>query len=291
MNELIKEYLAWKGTYAPRASVNYKLWLMKFLEVCGEKPLEKYEVADLVKYQSWLAARYNPCSVQYAIIIFKNFLRYCQTQNLKCLSPSLVRLPRSLAKSHRAVKQDEFNKIISVIPTKDFMSLRDSLIIRMLWDTGVRVAELCDLDVSQIDENKKSTVIQTKKNGPKRIIVWSDETHKLLMRYMTLRLEQDKVNATALFMGWQQGDGWSMRITTRSVQRIIRNYVARAGIKERITPHSFRHGWAHVRRDKNAPLAFIQRGLGHLNPISTFVYEQYNDNEFEANANSYLQAA
>jgi integrase/recombinase XerD len=78
-------------------------------------------------------------------------------------------------------------------------------------------------------------------------------------------------------------------MTTRSVQRFIKRYVSMSGIKEKITPHSFRHGWAHFRRDQNAPLSFIQRGLGHVNPISTFVYEQYDDREFVDNAKAYLK--
>jgi integrase/recombinase XerD len=164
--------------------------------------------------------------------------------------------------------------------------------VRMLWDTGVRVSELCDMDVSQIDEEKHSAIIQTKKTSKKRIIVWSEATHKLLLKYLTIRLELHKYNqATALFIGWKKDNGWTSRLTSRSVERRIKWYVDRAGIKEKITPHSFRHGWAHQRRDQNAPLAFIQRGLGHSNPASTFVYEQYNDVEFERNANTYLKSS
>ncbi|MEO8087537.1 MAG: tyrosine-type recombinase/integrase [Bacteroidota bacterium] len=205
------------------------------------------------------------------------------------MSPTLVKLPRIFAKSHRAVTELEYGKIISVVPTNQFAALRDSLLIRMLWDTGMRVSELCDLDLSQINEIQRSAVIQTKKNGKKRIIVWSEETQRILMKYMPIRLEFNKFsNANALFVGYNKGRGWSSRLTSRSVQRIIKYNVDRAGIREKITPHSFRHGWAHKRRDQNAPLAFIQRGLGHLNPVSTFVYEQYDDKEFESNANKYL---
>jgi site-specific recombinase XerD len=162
--------------------------------------------------------------------------------------------------------------------------------IRLLWDTGVRVSELCDMDITNIDENKTSAVISTKKTGKKRIIVWSNETHDLLLKYMPIRLELHRINkSTALFIGTEHGKGWSVRLTPRSVQRRVMYYVNRAGIKEKITPHSFRHGWAHKRRDQNAPLSFIQRGLGHLNPVSTFVYEQYCDNEFEKSAMNYLR--
>lgn len=292
MHQLIKVYLEWKGTYAPRASVMYKIWLDRFVEVCGDKPLELYEVSDFVKYYNWLDGRYSSYSVQLATVVIKNFLQFCQTQNHKCISPKLIRLPRATAKSHRAVTPDEFDKIISVIPSKEFTSLRDLVIVRMLWDTGVRVSELCDLDLSQINENKRSAVIQTKKTGKRRIIVWSEETHTLLIKYMTMRLQLYKSKiSSAVFVGWTKNEEWSARLSSRSIQRSIKYYVDRAGIKEKITPHSFRHGWAHMRRDQNAPLAFIQRGLGHISPISTFIYEQYNDKEFERNANSYLKAA
>jgi site-specific recombinase XerD len=205
------------------------------------------------------------------------------------MNPALIRTPRISQKSHRAVTEAEYNKIISVIPSNEFLFLRDLVMIRILWDTGVRVSELCDLEITNIDENKNSAIISTKKNGKKRIIVWSKETHELLMKYMPIRLELHKIHkTTALFIGTEKGTGWSLRLTARSVQRRLAFYVNRAGINEKITPHSFRHGWAHKRRDQNAPLAFIQRGLGHLNPISTFVYEQYCDNEFEQKAMNYL---
>ena len=292
MNEIIKKYLEWKGTYALRASVNYKIWLERLLQVCGDKPLEQYDVSDLVKYHNWLEARFTPCTVQFATIVIKNFLQYCKMHNMDCLSPKLVKLPRVNAKSHRAITEQEYQKIISIIPINEFIPLRDTIMVRMLWDTGVRVSELCDLDLSQINEQKRSAVIQTKKNGKMRIIVWSVETHYLLMKYMTIRMEFNRFsNANALFVGYNRGRGWSSRLTSRSVQRSIKYYTDRAGIKEKITPHSFRHGWAHMRRDRNAPLAFIQRGLGHVSPVSTFIYEQYNDIEFERSANSYLQSA
>jgi len=291
MMEIIKSYLAWKGTYAPRASINYRIWLDRFIQICGNKKLEEYNVLDLVKYRTWLESKFSSCSVSFAIIVIKNFLQFCQTQSYPCLSPSLVRLPRINPKSHRAITESEFNKIISSLPTNEFRLLRDSLIIHMLWDTGVRVSELCDLDISQIDQGKFATSIQTKKTGKTRTIVWSQPTHDLLVKYMTLRIQfRNSSNNSALFVGWKK-KGWSHRLTTRSVERIVKAHVESSGITEKITPHSFRHGWAHKRRDNNAPLAFIQKGLGHINPISTFVYEQYNDKEFEREARSYLKAA
>ena len=289
MDQKIREYLDWKAGYAPRARVNYPIWLNRFVEVCGNKKLESYTISDIVKYRKWLETRFGTYCIQYAIIIIKNFFSFYKEQNYKCLAPSLVKIPKVKAKSHRAITEREWKRLLAVIPTNEFCALRDSIIVRILWDTGVRVSELCDLDLSQIDESSTSAVIFTKKTGNQRIIVWSKETHKFLLKYMPIRLELENLNGgEALFVGWLSGKGWSMRLTSRTVQRRIKYYVGKAGIKEKITPHSFRHGWAHKRRDQNAPLAFIQRGLGHSNPVSTFIYEQYNDREFERNAKSYL---
>ena len=292
MQDKIRLYLCWKATYATRASVNYRIWLERFLEVCGEKNLEEYDIKDFVKYKNWLETQYTSYSIQYATVIIKNFFNFYKQQDFKCLSPGLIKTPRINAKSHRAVTNEEYEKIISIVPHNEFRPLRDLVAIRMLWDTGVRVSELCDLDLTQIAENKRSTVILTKKTGKQRIIVWSEETHYYLMKYMGIRIELQNVNkASALFVGWIHGKGWSSRMNSRTVQRMIKYYANRAGIKERITPHSFRHGWAHYRRDQNAPLAFIQRGLGHNSPVSTFIYEQYSDNEFVGNAQKYLKMA
>lgn len=290
MEHLIKQYLEWKGTYAHRASINYKIWLHRFIEVCGNKSLEQYTVSDIVKYRNWLEHHYGSYSVQFAVVVIKNFFQFCLTQGHKCLQPSLIRHPRIHAKSHRAITQNEYLKIISKTSTIDFASLRNTLIIRLLWDTGVRVSELANLDVTQIDEQKSSAVISTKKTGHKRIILWSLETHTLLLKYLSIRMGLPSHNrSNALFVGWSLGSGWSIRLTSRSMQRIIKESVHHAGIKEKITPHSFRHGWAHKRRNQNAPLAFIQKGLGHLNPMSTFIYQQYNDQDFENSARKYLK--
>lgn len=289
MEKIINEYLEWKGTYAKRASINYRIWLDRFIIVCGNKPLSEYTVSDIVKYKLWLESRFGPYTVQFATIVIKNFLQYCRTNNYPCLSPTFIRLSRVNAKSHRAVTEEEYQRIISEIPQNTFGNIRDLLIVHLLWNTGVRVSELCDLDLSQIDEHKHLAIIQTKKTGKQRSIVWSEETHKLLIKYMKTRLEVASTHPTnALFVGFRKGSGWASRLTSRSVERIIKFYVRKADIKEKITPHSFRHGWAHKRRDQNAPLAFIQRGLGHLNPVSTFIYEQYSDREFERNAEQYL---
>lgn len=293
MKEKIIEYLNWKATYALRASTCYKKWLEYFIELCGDKPVETYSISDIIRYHQWLENRFSSYCTQFAMVVIKNFFTYCKYNNIHCLSPELIRLPRVRPKSHRAVTEEEYKKIIASIPENDFLRLRDLVIIRLLWDTGMRVSELSDLSTSDIHPNKNSTVINTKKTGKPRMVVWSDETHHLLLKYFSIREELEKnSNSSSLFIGKTPGGkGWKGSLSVKAIQRYVKEYAAKAGIKAKVTPHSFRHGWAHKRRDQNAPLAFIQRGLGHNHPVSTFVYEQYDDKEFLQNARGYLQPA
>ena len=293
MEKNIYEYLDWKGIHSPKASIMYKSWLIKLVAVCGDKPIEEYTITDIVHYQNWLKTRFSPYSLQYATVVIKNFFQFYRDQNCRCLPPSLIKRKKVKAKSHRAIREEEFEKIVSIIPENEFKYLRDLIIVRILWDTGVRVSELCDLDISQINTNKPCAVIATKKTTNLRTIVWSDKTHQLLLKYMPIRTELYKRNkASALFVGQQNNNSsWNMRLSTRSVERIVKYYSNKAGIIEKVTPHSFRHGWACMRRDQNAPLSFIQRGLGHLNPVSTFIYEQYSDVDFERSAKAYFSHA
>jgi site-specific recombinase XerD len=232
--------------------------------------------------------------LEYATIIIKNFFQFFRDQDYTCIKPSLIKRKKGRAKSHRAIKEEEFEKIVTSISIHDFWSLRDLLIIRMLWDTGVRVSELTDLNISQINAQNLSAVIATKKTANMRIILWSDKTHEILIRYLKMRSELSELDnickSSALFI-WHKNSKkyFNPRLSTRSVERIVKEYSNKAGIVEKITPHSFRHGWAHMRRDQNAPLSFIQKGLGHINPASTFIYEQYSDNDFERSAKTFFK--
>lgn len=279
------EYIAWKATYASRASAVYPIWLNRFIEINTDRSIESYGIKEIIKFKNWLDDKqYSPTTTQFAMIVLHNFFKFHRLQGVDCLSPELIRVKRFQGKSHRAITEEEFRKTLEVIDN-DFIGLRNKLIVSLLWDSGIRVSELCSLDVDQFRIDSRKTVVATRKNGKNRIIMWSEHTHGLLYQYIPLR---SILTATApLLIG--SIDKKPCRLSTRSIQRIITYYAKKAEILDKVTPHSYRHGWAHHRRDKyNAPLAFIQKGLGHNSPISTFVYEQYSDREFENQAQAYL---
>ena len=178
-------------------------------------------------------------------------------------------------------------KILNVIPRPHFNGKRDKLLIRLLWETGVRVSELCDLDITDIDPQNAMTVIRTKKTDRKRQIFWSEETHRLLLEYLKER--RVKNHSPALFIG-THFSYTTKRFTCRAVQRSVKYFADRAGLEKKISPHSFRHGKAHNILAKGGSVKHIQAILGHSekNPAASFTYLQFDNKEMEQYAKRYL---
>ena len=286
MKNEINKFIEWKATYAPRASVNYKSWLLRLDEEI-KKPLEKIVLDDIVAFKNRLDSHYSPYTIQLAMVAVNNYFKFWRLQDVKCLQPELIKIPKTCAKSYQAVSPEEYEKLIKAIPSFDFNSRRNNLMVRLLWETGVRVSELCDLDITDVDPEKAQAVIRTKKTDRKRQIFWSEETHRLLLEYLKER--RIKNHSPALFIG-SHFSYTTKRLTTRAVQRMIKYFAERAGLEKKISPHSFRHGKAHSILAKGGTVKHIQAILGHSdkNPAASFVYLQFDNKEMEKYAKQYL---
>lgn len=281
----INKYLDWKATYAPRASVNYRIWLNRFVTVTG-KDVETAKIGDIVDFRKWLDSRYQPKSIELAMVVIKNYFKFWKLSGLNCISPELVKIPRSAANSYQPIAFEEYCSILSFIHPTDFYELQKCVIVRLLYETGVRVSELCDLNISDFDPEKMNTAIRTKKTVKTRQIFWSVETHVFVREFLTQRKELN--STTAFFVGKTIDGTPTKRMTTRTVQRIIKTLCVKAKIEKKISPHSFRHGKAHRVLDLGGNPKDVQAILGHCDPASSFTYLQWNNQEFETRAKMFL---
>lgn len=281
----VKQYLDWKATYAPRAAVNYRIWLERF-RLVTEKDVESAEIGDIVKYKNWLSDNFQPKSVELAMLVVKNYFKFWKLSGMNCINPELVKIPKAVANSYQPISFAEYCSILSFIRPNNFLELQKLIIVHLLFETGIRVSELVDLNITDFDPEKSSTTIRTKKTQHLRQIFWSVETHLMLRTFAT---ERKKINSTpAFFIGKLRDGTYSQRLTTRSVQRIIKALCHKAGIEKKISPHSFRHGKAHRILDLGGSAKQVQAILGHQSPISSFTYMQWDDKELERAAKRFL---
>lgn len=290
MQKEITKYLANKETNRPRASIAYRKPLMLFIEACGDRNIEDYGIDDITAYTKWMQNKYANETVRYSLIVLKNIFSFYTELGRHCLSPKLIIIPRKKqANSYRAIQPKEVQQILSSIVLSTFADLRDFVMQCVLWETGVRVSELCNLNIEDIDLENVRGHVGTRKTSWNRIIKWSDKTNIYLKLYLReyLKLVPEAPEAAPVFINLSPHNQFS-RITTRSVQRIIKQRAIDAGIEAPTTPHGNRHGWARIRRRLGAQLSFIQSGLGHRSPYSSHTYLQYENPEFEREASTYL---
>lgn len=286
MNIQIQKYIEWKATYAPRAAVNYKVPLLRFQEFC-KKDFRHITLDDIIRFQNLTQDRYSATSAAFAIIVLKNFFTFWLHQGEKVVDPYLIRVPRFERRSHAAISEEEFKRMELVIDDNEFYGLERRVMLRLLWETGVRVSELCNLNLSNVDVQRRKAFISTKKTKKPRWIMWSRLTHELLIKYLGIRICLNM--KPALFIA-SEGQGSRDRISVRTVQRWIKIMAKDAGVIKKVSPHCFRHGRAHHILHKGGNPKEIQAILGHSenNPASAFAYLRLNETEFEKVAEKFL---
>ena len=167
----------------------------------------------------------------------------------------------------------------------ELSDLQKLTILHILHDTGVRVGELCDLDVNQISSTENFTSIETKKNKNIRWIMWEKDFHQnTLLRWLGSRICINQKPGLFLSLDKRGRE----RITPRTVERWVKEIAQKAGITKRIHPHMFRHAKAHRMKADGADLKDIQMMLGHVSPYSALIYLNFDKNEMLANAQKFL---
>lgn len=275
LQQAITEYIEWKKTYAAPAAKAYLPCLNKF--AAGKGTLEDLEQMDVVRFIEQESLILKAVTIAWYTAILKDFFGYYNNSKIR---PKLIRRPKFTAEPRQYVTEEEFIKMDATLHEYEYYQLQKKVALNLLWNTGVRVSELCDINLLDIENSKNSARIITKKNIQYRYIMWSGEAHKLLMRYIGVKMCMDE--GEALFTRKGQ------RLTKRSIERWIKDIAKNAGIERRVHPHMFRHGKAHKMLRDGADLNDVKTILGHTTILSTQRYTGIFPEEFERMARKYV---
>lgn len=140
--------------------------------------------------------------------------------------------------------------------------LRDKLILTLLYSSGLRVSELVNLIVKDIDFEERTILIRGK--GDKdRVVLFDKDTKEMIRKYLDLRT----IDSKYLFTN-KSGNN----LTTRYIQIMIKKYGEKAGIKKKVTPHVLRHSYATHLLKNGVDIRVIQQLLGHSSLSTTQIY-------------------
>jgi len=278
------EYLEIQKGCSPLSIRQYRHYLKRFHNWLTENPPvtrpEDINLELVRRYRLYLAhlrARdgllLQRGTQSYHIVALRAFLRYLLVQrDIPTLSPDKIELPKQGSRSVAFLKAEQMERLLSSPKISNNAGLRDKTILETLFSTGLRVSELVNLNRDQVDLERKEFSVKGKGNKL-RVVFLSDTAAEWIARY--LRLRQD--NFKPLFIRYSgkrnaQKNGEEMRLTARSVERIVSKYAKRAGLPINVTPHTLRHSFATDLLISGADIRSVQEMLGHESIRTTQVY-------------------
>jgi len=278
------EYLEIQKGFSPLTIREYRHYLKRFHNWLTENsPAAKPEDINLElirKYRLHLAhlcARdgvpLERVTQSYHIVALRAFLRYLLVQrDIVTLSPDKVELPKQGSRSIAFLNPDQIERLLNSPKIATNAGLRDRTILETLYSTGLRVSELVSLNRDQVDLERKEFGVKGKGNKI-RVVFLSDTAAQWIERY--LRSRQD--NFKPLFIRHSgkvdaRNNGEKMRLTARSIQRIVAKYAKRSGLPIEATPHTLRHSFATDLLISGADIRSVQEMLGHESIRTTQVY-------------------
>ncbi|MBX3279931.1 MAG: tyrosine recombinase XerC [Acidobacteria bacterium] len=212
-------------------------------------------------------------SIHRKVAALRTFFRFlCREGVLEANPARMVASPRVERKLPNHLTIEEMIRFIEMPDLDTVLGKRDRAILELLYASGVRVSEMVNLNLTDIDFANQTMRVKGK-GRKERIVPFGAHARAALEVYLGVRgellleAEPDKMDPMAVFVNYQ-----GTRITTRSVGRMIDKYVKMCSDIHHISPHSLRHSFATHLLDAGADLRTIQELLGHARLSSTQVY-------------------
>ncbi len=212
----------------------------------------------------------------YYLIALRSFLKYLVKRGIESLAPDRIELAKVPERSLDLISTEELERLMNApLDSKEITvkELRDKAILELFFSTGLRVSELCslprDLDIAKDEFSVRG------KGEKVRVVFLSDNARQAIKNYLKERQDMDD----ALFAQVaKNGKGKeSLRLTPRSVERLIKHYAIKAGISKKVTPHVVRHSFATDLLQNGADLRSVQALLGHAHIATTQIYTHVTD--------------
>ncbi|MBT4856599.1 tyrosine-type recombinase/integrase [Candidatus Uhrbacteria bacterium] len=282
------EYLEVERGRSARTVRNYDFYLTRFATWAEFPNPSKIDKELLRRYRLHLnrdiEGRDEPTlkksTQNYHLIALRNFLKYLSRNDIKTMSPDKIELAKTGTRKVEFLEEDELRRMFGVLEDADgLIGKRDRAMVYMLFSTGLRVSELANLKIDQVNLKREEFTIKGK-GSKHRVVFVSEKARKAVKEYLDARGD----TSPYMFVGHDRAKASreKMPVSPRTVQRTIERYAAEAGITKRITPHTLRHTFATDLLQNGADIRSVQAMLGHESITTTQIYTHVTDRKLKA---------
>lgn len=276
------EHLTHERNMSPHTLRNYASDLQQFRDhLCLIEKRTDVEIKDIdrLTIREWMASLHNDhkkTSVARKLASLRTFFQFLVREGVVEVNPAkLVATPKIERRLPNHLSMEDAVRFIETPDTNTDLGRRDRAIIEFLYATGIRVGELVNINLKDIDFRERLVRV-TGKRKKQRIVPFHEHALQALMHYIAEtrpvflnNCPPSQRDDRPLFLNYQ-----GTRITTRSVGRMIDKYIKQCADIHDISPHSLRHSFATHLLDSGADLRDIQELLGHALLSTTQIYTQ-----------------
>ncbi len=273
------EYLEIEKGRSIKTVENYDRYLSRFLahtKVSSPSNITEKMVREFrlhLNRQPGTSGSMKHKTQNYYMISLRAFLKFLRKREIDSLNPERIELAKVGQRDLDLISSQELGRLMDGPKGNDLTALRDRAILELFFSTGLRVSELCSLN-RDIDLSRDEFSIRGK--GEKvRVVFLSPAAKKCIKEYLDKRDDMD--DALFVQMGKNSKNAKDLRLTPRSVERLVKKYSIKAGITRKVTPHVIRHSFATDLLENGADLRSVQALLGHSNIATTQVYTHITD--------------
>lgn len=263
------EYLKYQKNYSDETIHSYSIDIEEFLDYINSECINICEVGyDVVK--AWLInldeKKNKSTTVSRKISSLRGFYKYLINNKVIDSNPfSLVSLPKKERHLPRFFYYNELEEMFQVPKLNTALGQRDRLLLEMLYATGVRVSELVNIKVSDINGEEIRVL---GKGNKERIVEFGDYAESILELYLKEGYKHLNIKKSEyLFLNNRGG-----KLTTRGVRYILDNIINKTTIDKKISPHMLRHTFATHLLNEGCDLLTVQELLGHESLTATSIY-------------------
>lgn len=274
-------FLSIDKSYSSNTIDTYLLNINQFVVYCEHKEIDilNVEYKELLDYLDYLKKEldYKSKSLNTVIACLKSFYEYLLKEKYIANNPSsLLKFPKVEKNYPSYLTNDEINTLLSVIDTSKDTGKRNYLLIILLYDTGVRVSELLNIKLNDIDyENKTIKILG--KGDKERLVYFTNDTYYVLIEYIKYIHSEFENHSNYLF-----SKNKGSVLSRNEVYNIIRKYGEDAKINKIVTPHVLRHSLATHMIQNDADVMSVKTILGHSNVSTTQIYTHLNKKDLKA---------
>ena len=267
------EYLEYQKHYSHYTVDNYKEDLDDYFAYLNREEISYLDIeySDIRLYLMYLKEekKEKASTIGRHLSALRSFYRYLASQGK--VDSNLFLLISAPKKEKNLPRYFEYNELEELFQVPDLttpLGQRDRLILELLYATGMRVGELVEINVNDLDRSQRQILVRTGKGNKQRMVLYGEYAAEILDLYLKEGYQELRKGEEKALILNNQG----RRITTRGVRYLLTNLIKKTSLHKNISPHMIRHSFATHLLNEGCDIMSVQELLGHASISSTQIY-------------------